>query len=184
MDGFGDEGDEGGAAAESGETAAAENPDEGDEGGAAAESGETAAAENPGEPHGLLAAAGAKPITKTKEKSPQRSRNGPQRKKGASANALSGAKRLASNLNKIISKVSQPFVAGHDMSSNQTADVTGQAIVRISFNCMMNYPGSFKVELRTEAKGKGDVLAATGNIAAQGSFGKVVVDFEDQVRRA
>lgn len=162
MDGFGDE-------------------EEADSGGAAPAPAADAAvpAKQMDEPHGLLAAAGAKPTAG--KKPPQRSSNGPRMKKGSASNALSGTQKLASNLNKIISKVSQPFVAGHDMSTNAVIDVTDKALASITFNCMMKFPGSFRVELRTESKGKGELLASAGNVSAQASFGKVVVEFEDQV---
>ena len=40
--------------------------------------------------------------------------------------------------------------------------------------------GSFRVEIRTEAKGKGEILAKQGNVMATSSFNKVIVGFEEQ----
>ena len=44
----------------------------------------------------------------------------------------------------------------------------------------LRYPGSFRVEIRTEPNSKGECLARQGDVKATSSFNKVVVGFEEQ----
>ena len=60
------------------------------------------------------------------------------------------------------------------MTLNAEEDVTDKALQKMAFNCLMQYPGSFRMEIRTEAMGKGELLASEKNIAAQGTFTKTV----------
>jgi hypothetical protein len=55
------------------------------------------------------------------------------------------------------------------MTLNATAKWEGdKALQRMAFNCLMQYPGSFRIEIRTEAKGKGELLASEKGISSQG----------------
>jgi len=93
-------------------------------------------------------------------------------------NALT--KSLAVNLNKNISKASQPFTCGFDMTTNEQMTSEGLCLRRIFLNCMMVAPGSFTVEIRTEANGEGECLASEPNISATANFNQTVIDFSDQ----
>lgn len=100
---------------------------------------------------------------------------------GTAANAPPIAtKACACNLNRVLSSISQPFMAGVDMTTNTIVDVTGKALRRMYFNCQMTHPGSFKVEIRDEHCGAGKLLATEKGIVATSLFTKTVVDFEAQ----
>ena len=66
------------------------------------------------------------------------------------------------------------------MTTDKTIDIDGKSLIQLKFNGMMQYPGSFRVEIRTEPKGKGECLAKQGNCMATSSFNAVVIGFEEQ----
>eukprot|EP00040_Diaphanoeca_grandis_P043625 m.268620 g.268620 ORF g.268620 m.268620 type:complete len:421 (+) comp79660_c0_seq1:182-1444(+) len=104
----------------------------------------------------------------------------PQAKQKVRGVGTTLSKSLAVNLNKNISRASQPFTCGFDMTTNEQMTSEGLCLRRIFLNCMMVAPGSFSVEIRTEANGGGECLAKEVNISANANFNQTVIDFSDQ----
>eukprot|EP00039_Didymoeca_costata_P003244 m.66315 g.66315 ORF g.66315 m.66315 type:complete len:619 (-) comp11797_c0_seq1:99-1955(-) len=86
----------------------------------------------------------------------------------------------ACNLSKQVTQISQPFVAGVDMTTSEHFDVSGKALRRMHFNSRMIHPGSFKLEIRDGDFGSGNCLASEADLFAPAEFQKIVVDLEDQ----
>jgi len=86
---------------------------------------------------------------------------------------------VAASLNKHCQAVSQPFVAGADLTSEkQRNNLRGLFLTSVTFNVAMSAPGSFSLSIYTEANAGGKLLAIEKGIEAPaGGFSQVTITF-------
>lgn len=93
-------------------------------------------------------AAAAKPVAAAPAPAPQS--RPPPGGQPASSN-ITGSNAVAVRMNRTCTRVSQPFVAGYDMTTDSQIKVSGRALRRFVINGAMTAPGSFGAEIRSES---------------------------------
>lgn len=66
------------------------------------------------------------------------------------AETFTNSQAVAVKMNKSCIRLTQPFVAGYDMTTDQQLKINGRGLRRLLINGAMTAPGSFGAEIRSE----------------------------------